>query len=153
MPSAPHPPQAPLLPTVLSGRSFRPTSGRSTVSFARAIRCERIRKIYTHPSCVRVRGRDTKGAVEATLDPPDDDLLSHGQSALSSARNRFTVLFGMGRGGANALWSSGILVRLFTGSEMDKQKKWFALGRCVPCTTARLGYSEAKVIGSSRTGN
>ena len=40
---------------------------------------------------------------------PGDDLLSHGQSAISSARRRFTVLFGMGRGGANALWSPGIL--------------------------------------------
>ena len=40
---------------------------------------------------------------------PDDDLLSHGQSTLSSARRRFTVLFGMGRRGTNVLWSSGIL--------------------------------------------
>src|ERR1043166_5829446 len=43
------------------------------------------------------------------LKGPGDDLLSHGQSAISSARRRFTVLFGMGRGGANALWSPGIL--------------------------------------------
>ena len=43
---------------------------------------------------------------------PGDDLLSHGQSAISSARRRFTALFGMGRGGANALWSPGI--RLWT---------------------------------------
>src|SRR5690349_17349531 len=39
---------------------------------------------------------------------PDNDLLSHGQSVLSSARRRFTVLFGMGRGGAGGLWSSGV---------------------------------------------
>ena len=39
---------------------------------------------------------------------PDDDLLSHGQSVLSSARHRFTVLFGMGRCGSSGLWSSGI---------------------------------------------
>ena len=39
---------------------------------------------------------------------PDDYLLSHGQSALSSAWSRFTVLFGMGRGGTNSLWSSGM---------------------------------------------
>src|SRR6185437_9633348 len=39
---------------------------------------------------------------------PDNDLLSHGQSVLSSARRRFTVLFGMGRSGASGLWSSGI---------------------------------------------
>src|ERR1700682_108403 len=49
---------------------------------------------------------------------PGDDLLSHGQSAISSARRRFTVLFGMGRGGANALWSPGIrlCVRLVGGA-------------------------------------
>src|SRR5690242_16830764 len=42
---------------------------------------------------------------------PDNDLLSHGQSVLSSARRRFTVLFGMGRGGAGGLWSSGVEAR------------------------------------------
>lgn len=31
-----------------------------------------------------------------------------GKTALSSAQRRFTVLFGMGRGGANALWSPRI---------------------------------------------
>ena len=31
-----------------------------------------------------------------------------GKTALSSAQRRFTVLFGMGRGGANALWSPSI---------------------------------------------
>src|SRR6516165_2727273 len=51
------------------------------------------------PPCGRgwVRGKE-----------PDDYLLSHGQSALSSAWSRFTVLFGMGRGGADSLWSSGM---------------------------------------------
>ena len=39
---------------------------------------------------------------------PDNDLLSHGNSVLSSACRRFTVLFGMGRGGSSGLWSSGI---------------------------------------------
>src|SRR4029453_3213535 len=39
---------------------------------------------------------------------PDNDLLSHGSSVLSSACRRFTVLFGMGRGGTSGLWSSGI---------------------------------------------
>ena len=34
---------------------------------------------------------------------PDNDLLSHGQSVLSSARRRFTVLFGMGRCGTSGL--------------------------------------------------
>src|SRR6478735_11036548 len=53
-----------------------------------------------------------KGPVDGpglfALRVPDNDLLSHGQSVLSSARRRFTVLFGMGRGGASGLWSSGI---------------------------------------------
>src|SRR6185436_12529331 len=35
---------------------------------------------------------------------PGGDLLSRGQSALSSALSRFTVLFGMGRRGSNSLW-------------------------------------------------
>ena len=48
------------------------------------------------------------GVGRLVLKGPGDDLLSHGQSAISSARRRFTVLFGMGRGGANALWSPGI---------------------------------------------
>ena len=39
---------------------------------------------------------------------PDDVLLSRGQSALSSAQKRFTVLFGMGRRGSTSLWSSDI---------------------------------------------
>ncbi len=42
---------------------------------------------------------------------PDDDLLSHARSALSSARGRFTVLFGMGRSGTTQLWSSGVTGR------------------------------------------
>jgi hypothetical protein len=35
---------------------------------------------------------------------PGGDLLSRGQSALSSAQRRFTVLFGMGRRGSTSLW-------------------------------------------------
>ena len=38
---------------------------------------------------------------------PCGDLLSHGSSALSLARSRFTVLFGMGRGGSETLWPQG----------------------------------------------
>ena len=37
-----------------------------------------------------------------------NDLLSHGQSALSSALRCFTVLFGMGRSGTTSLWSPDI---------------------------------------------
>ena len=40
----------------------------------------------------------------------DDDLLSHARCTLSLARSRFTVLFEMGRSGANLLWSSDITV-------------------------------------------
>ena len=53
---------------------------------------------------------------------PDDDLLSQANCSLSSARRRFTVLFGMGRGGTTSLWSSGIegwLVAL-KGNELNK---------------------------------
>ena len=39
---------------------------------------------------------------------PGGDLLSHTGCALSSARRRFTVLFGMGRGGSNVLWPPSI---------------------------------------------
>ena len=48
------------------------------------------------------------GGVSGHAGEPDDYLLSHGQSALSSAWSRFTVLFGMGRGGTDSLWSSGM---------------------------------------------
>src|SRR5471032_2983656 len=49
-----------------------------------------------------------RGGVSGLAGEPDDYLLSHGQSALSSAWSRFTVLFGMGRGGTDSLWSSGM---------------------------------------------
>src|SRR5690606_33452846 len=39
---------------------------------------------------------------------PDDVLLSQASCSLSSALRRFTVLFGMGRSGSTALWSSGM---------------------------------------------
>ena len=41
----------------------------------------------------------------------DDDLLSQARCLLSLARERFTVLFGMGRGGSTLLWSSDKGVR------------------------------------------
>jgi hypothetical protein len=59
-----------------------------------------------------------RGGVSVTAGEPDDYLLSHGQSALSSAWSRFTVLFGMGRGGTDTLWSSGMTCcRAAGGSE------------------------------------
>ena len=42
----------------------------------------------------------------------DDDLLSQARCLLSLARERFTVLFGMGRGGSTLLWSSDKGVRI-----------------------------------------
>src|SRR4030042_3292192 len=44
----------------------------------------------------------------------DDDLLSQARCLLSLARERFTVLFGMGRGGSTLLWSSDKGVRTKT---------------------------------------
>jgi hypothetical protein len=59
-----------------------------------------------------------------TAGEPDDYLLSHGQSALSSAWSRFTVLFGMGRGGADSLWSSGMTCcRVAVGAAQPIWKK------------------------------
>ena len=84
----------------------------------------------------------------------DDDLLSHTRCAISSARLRFTVLFGMGRGGSTALWSSDVKRRDRGGAgdagvgripvAVSGEVKGLGLG----CT--RAGH---KVIGSSRTGN
>ena len=77
---------------------------------------------------------------------PDDDLLSHGQSAISSARRRFTVLFGMGRGGANALWSPGIL-------EMSTVGHWIRVlevrrdGHCIGADLVAAGSAQADAQG------
>ena len=72
-----------------------------------------------------------EGGVLSLGKEPDDYLLSHGQSALSSAWSRFTVLFGMGRGGTDSLWSSGM-----TG-----------------CCVARVGVNLApQPIGKKRKG-
>jgi hypothetical protein len=49
---------------------------------------------------------------EGTYKESDDDLLSQAQCLLSLARERFTVLFGMGRGGSTLLWSSDKGVRI-----------------------------------------
>lgn len=67
---------------------------------------------------------------------PDNDLLSHGQSVLSSARRRFTVLFGMGRGGASGLWSSGV----------EGSVKWGQSGNT--WTSPALGDTVRKYYGS-----
>ena len=51
-----------------------------------------------------------KASNEALLHykKPGGDLLSHAKSILSSAQNRFTALFEMGRGGSNSLWPPDI---------------------------------------------
>ena len=43
-------------------------------------------------------------------------------AALSSAQSRFTVLFGMGRGGTNSLWSSGINCSVVCSQWGNKQR-------------------------------
>ncbi len=88
---------------------------------------------------------------------PDDDLLSHGQSALSSARRRFTVLFGMGRGGASGLSSSGIdgcrLEQSACGSgQREEEEAKLGLDGHVR-VHRNAGASARTVMGSSRTGN
>src|SRR5512139_3348547 len=50
------------------------------------------------------------GFPEGRCKESDDDLLSQARCLLSLARERFTVLFGMGRGGSTLLWSSDIRV-------------------------------------------
>ena len=67
-----------------------------------------VRVVVPNHRCIRSSKKPTRRSGFVALRVPDDDLLSHGQSVLSSARRRFTVLFGMGRGGASGLWSSGI---------------------------------------------
>jgi hypothetical protein len=64
---------------------------------------------------------------------PDNDLLSHGQSVLSSACRRFTVLFGMGRGGAGGLWSSGVEVREGKGDWLHRRdpRLWSQAARAI----------------------
>ena len=52
------------------------------------------------------------GRCRRTNKESDDDLLSQAQCLLSLARERFTVLFGMGRGGSTLLWSSDKGVRI-----------------------------------------
>src|ERR1700748_753488 len=105
---------------------------------------------------------------------PDDYLLSHGQSALSSAWSRFTVLFGMGRGGTNSLWSSGMTcchTGLGPAQPIWGEDGWLLRISCVvhchertarQTSTAPHGagrppvagrHTNTRVIGSSLTGN
>ena len=63
------------------------------------------------------------GGVLCKHEEPDDYLLSHGRSALSSAWSRFTVLFGMGRGGTDSLWSSGMTCCCVAGGRHNQSGK------------------------------
>jgi hypothetical protein len=90
---------------------------------------------------------------------PDDVLLSHGESALSSALSRFTVLFGMGRSGSNSLWSSD--VKLETGnwrnpgvsSPQSEEVKGVSIVSLATRLWPVFQFPELKAIGSSRTVN
>ena len=56
---------------------------------------------------------------------PGDDLLSHTQCAISSARFRFTVLFGKGRGGSETLWPPSLTGSLDAdGVERKMGRRW-----------------------------
>ena len=88
---------------------------------------------------------------------PGGDLLSHGNPHYHRRRRRFTVLFGMGRGGSNALWppgNSGFALRgRFAcdprGAMHSEEVR--GIGGVKDCSrpmTLMFG-----VIGSSRTGN
>ena len=107
--------------------------------------------------------RPTRGGP-LYLGVPCGDLLSHGQSALSSALSRFTVLFGMGRGGTKTLWPQGVTCRAAESSAHAKQEEVKSGVDCVAVTggvlwrltglfTSRLPPHTLIVIGSSRTGN
>src|SRR6186997_1346790 len=80
---------------------------------------------------VRKCKRPTRLSRAFVFKGPGDDLLSHGQSAISSARRRFTVLFGMGRGGANALWSPGIRQCVLVFVDAHAQWGWKVVWLCI----------------------
>ena len=59
--------------------------------------------------------------------------------ALSSARPRFTVLFGMGRRGSKALWVPDIACRFVVRTTKPIRKKRVAIAKHEPCAFAQ-GY-------------
>lgn len=69
----------------------------------------------------------------------DDDLLSQARCLLSLARERFTVLFGMGRGGSTLLWSSDKGVRNELGAHPSIRIIWGA--DCL-ATFSRLNWKK-----------
>ena len=119
----------------------------------------------------RGRKKATPQGGFLALKKPDDVLLSRARCSLSSALRRFTVLFGMGRGGSTAPWSSDIAVRLpapITGTERPIRKEDIAtIGHDRSCHPAGTGqrvvrrvhnhatFTELvrKIMRSSLTGN
>ena len=85
------------------------------------------------------------GVPVGTYKESDDDLLSQARCLLSLARERFTVLFGMGRGGSTLLWSSDKGV----GVKVCGLDPAFELsgGAVDPGIFSRLLYSRGRVAG------
>ena len=103
------------------------------------------------------------------------DLLSQAKSLLSLAHGRFTVLFGMGRGGTNPLWPPDITVlqrvhvsvllmltnrtigRSKLGVSIAALEQTFGIGADFTLHSSLFnpsqGFSGSKVIGSSHTSN
>ena len=75
--------------------------------------------------------------------------------ALSSALPRFTVLFGMGRGGSRALWAPDIACRLVARATkpIREEARVVIAFAWIPWSYCGMQCRINKVIGSSRTGN
>ena len=84
------------------------------VEFPRAARMLCVFLKCETPSSVELEG--------VSVWEPGDDLLSHTGCAISSARFRFTVLFGKGRGGSEMLWSPSVTCP-FGGVEPSNVKR------------------------------
>src|SRR5579862_3287248 len=84
---------------------------------------------------------------------PDDYLLSHGSSALSSAWSRFTVLFGMGSGGTDSLWSSGMTCCCVVWDGTTNLGRSRSVWVVTVGTRLHSTNANTLVIGSSLTGN
>ena len=78
------------------------TSGEETEGNGR-----RVQTLLRGAAAGNANAQAAEAWALGVVDKPGGDLLSRGQSALSSARRRFTVLFGMGRRGSSALLPPG----------------------------------------------
>ena len=83
---------------------------------------------------------------------PDDVLLSRARCSLSSALRRFTVLFGMGRGGSTALWSSGMagcsLAHRLPGAREGQFEEKIPRQSC--CLAPPAGEAGGAIVGDDR---